>query len=225
MNVLVIAAHPDDEVLGVGGTVLKHIEKGNEVNCLIMGEGITSRFNSRIEAPKNELNKLKEKCLKSGEILGYSNIDFFDLPDNRFDSKNLLDIVKIIEKKLDTYKPNVIYTHFDGDLNIDHKITAQAVLTACRPLPNNIITELLSFDTASATGWGFSSNYFKPNVFIDITDQIEIKLNAMSVYDSEIFEYPHPRSIKALKIRASFWGSQVGIKYAEAFQLNRQIIK
>lgn len=225
MNIMVIAAHPDDEVLGVGGTVINHVKMGDTVDCLIIGEGITSRYDKRAEAPKKELIDLKNKSKKSANIIGYNSVEFFDLPDNRFDSIDLLDIVKKIEYKIKTFKPEIVYTHHYNDLNIDHQITAKSVLTACRPLPNSTVNKILCFDTASATGWNFNSNMFKPTIFNDITESIEKKLDAMSIYDSEVFEFPHTRSLQSLKNRASFWGSHVGLKYAEPFELIRQIVR
>lgn len=224
MNILVVAAHPDDEVIGVGGTVIKHVENGDDVSAIILGEGITARYDKREYAPPKELEKLKEKCKQAGRILGYTDIQFHDLPDNRFDSINFLDIVKKIERQIFDFSPEIVYTHFEGDLNIDHAITAKAVLTACRPISYNPVKKILSFDTASATGWGFNSNVFSPTVFNDITEQIDKKLEAMRIYDLEVFDYPHPRSIEALKNRASYWGSQSGLSFAETFQLIREII-
>jgi len=132
--------------------------------------------------------------------------------------------VKIVEKEVYKHSPKLVYTHFNGDLNIDHIITARAVMTACRPVERCPVKKILAFETASATGWGFDSNVFKPMIYNDITKQLDRKLRAMQVYDSEMFNYPHPRSIEALRSRASFWGTQSGLKYAEPFQLIREII-
>jgi LmbE family N-acetylglucosaminyl deacetylase len=222
-RVLVIAAHPDDEVLGVGGTVVRHVENGDDVSAIILGEGITARYRKRQETPQTELKLLKAQSEKAGKLLGYSSIWHLDMPDNRLDSIDFLDIVKAIEEIIFALSPQTIYTHFEGDLNIDHTITARAVLTACRPVINHPVKKILAFDTASATGWGFNSNMFSPTLFFDISKQIEKKIEAMSMYNSEIFEYPHPRSLQALKNRAAYWGSQVGLTYAEPFQLIRDI--
>ena len=145
-NILVIAAHPDDEVLGCGGTILKATKKKNIANCLILGEGITSRYEKRSAANPKELQALKKNSLKAGKLIGFKNIFFGNFPDNRFDGVELLEIVKFIESYLKKLKPTVIYTHFENDLNIDHRITFEAAMTALRPKPGSRIKRGLSFE-------------------------------------------------------------------------------
>ncbi|EDU36135.1 N-acetylglucosaminylphosphatidylinositol deacetylase [Clostridium sporogenes ATCC 15579] len=223
-NILVIAAHPDDEILGVGGTVLKHNKDGDECFGLILGEGMTSRYNKRELADSTKVEKLHEDTFKAAKIVGYKKIYMENLPDNRFDSVPLLDIIKIIEEYIENIKPDIIYTHFGGDLNIDHKITFEAVLTATRPIGNEYVKEIYAFETVSSTEWNFSStSNFKPNYFIDITETLDEKLKAMECYKSELRQFPHPRSNKNLKASALKWGSVISKEYAEAFEVIRII--
>lgn len=224
-KILVIAAHPDDEILGIGGTVRKHVNDGDLVNCIILGEGMSSRKEKRVDMEFEEIYSLHMNAKRSGKIIGFNQIYFEKLPDNRFDSIDLIDIIKIIEKYVEILRPNIIYTHHHGDLNVDHKITFEAVLTACRPLANSPILEIYTFETPSSTEWNFSygSNSFTPNVFVDIEETLQDKLNAMDCYKTELRDYPHPRSLEALKVIASRWGTVVGKRYVEAFQLIRKI--
>ncbi|WP_427338095.1 PIG-L deacetylase family protein [Caloranaerobacter sp. DY30410] len=224
-KILVIAAHPDDEILGVGGTVKKHVNKGDIVDCLILGEGMTSRGKKREDTDKKILDKLHEDTLNAAKIIGYRNVYFSNLPDNRFDSIDLLDIIKEVEKYVDMLKPDIIYTHHYGDLNIDHRKTFESVITACRPVGEYSVKEIYTFETPSSTEWNFKyeDNIFKPNVFIDIEDTIKDKLDAIACYKTEIRDYPHPRSLKALKIIAQRWGIIVGKKYVEVFELIRKV--
>ncbi|NSJ91740.1 PIG-L family deacetylase [Coprococcus sp. MSK.21.13] len=223
-KILVIAAHPDDEILGVGGTVLKHSVNGDKCFALILGEGMTSRYDKRELADSIKVEKLHEDTYKAGEIIGYKKIYMENLPDNRFDSIPLLDVVKIIEKYIEDIKPDIIYTHFGGDLNIDHKITFEAVLTASRPIGQEYVKEIYAFETVSSTEWNFNGrDGFKPNYFVDITETLDMKLKAMECYKSELKEFPHPRSNKNLKASALKWGSVVSRMYAEAFQVVRII--
>lgn len=221
---MVIAAHPDDEILGVGATIKKKIDEGNEAKCFILGEGQASRFNDDKEMIQNAIGQLHEDTLKAAEVIGYSEVIFANFPDNRFDHVDLLDIVKAIESVIDTYKPDVIYTHYEGDLNIDHRLTFQAVITATRPIGNYSVKEIYSFETLSATEWNYSrTSCFKPNVFIDIKDTFNIKIKAMQYYKTELRIFPHPRSLKMIEIEAQRWGSFVGVEYVEAFELVRMI--
>jgi LmbE family N-acetylglucosaminyl deacetylase len=225
-NVLVVAAHPDDEILGVGGTIRRIANKKCNINCIILGEGLTSRGNARGETSESELLELKKSTLRAAEIIGYSNVEFLGLPDNRFDSIDLLNIIKNVTSLVDKYMPDTIFTHHYGDLNIDHRITYNAVVTACRPVGEYTTKNIICFETPSSTEWNFKSSegIFKPNLFIDITQTIKYKLNAMHCYSTEIKDYPHPRSDKALDVIAARWGTVIGKNYAEAFEIVRSVL-
>ncbi len=228
-KILVIAAHPDDEVIGVGGTIHKLVKEHKcEAHCLILGEGLTARgpSNNR-EAWTEQLNHHRQNTLKSSVILGYKTSEALNFPDNRFDSVTLLDIVKVIEKKCEEILPDIIFTHHGSDLNIDHRITCEAVLTANRPQPHEQRRSILTFETLSSTEWQapLASQAFLPNIYIEINkDNLDSKIKALEAYDTEIKKYPHPRSTKGLTITAQRWGLNVGVNYAEGFRLLRTII-
>jgi LmbE family N-acetylglucosaminyl deacetylase len=225
-KVLIIAAHPDDEILGCAGTVLKRIAQGDEVYSLVLGEGITSRCDTRELADMADLAQLRDSCSKASEYIGFKKHWQHDFPDNRFDSIDLLDVIKVIERVKDEIKPNVIYTHFENDLNIDHRVVFQAVLTACRPVIGETVKEIYSFEIPSSTEWVSpfnGANCFRPNVFTDITDTIDKKIEALRLYETEVKEYPHPRSPEALRIIAQRWGVMCGLKFAEPLILIRGI--
>jgi LmbE family N-acetylglucosaminyl deacetylase len=221
-KILVIAAHPDDEVLGCGGTISKLVQQGSNVYTLLLGEGQTARG----KVSQDEIDTLNKEMHKANEVMGVKKIFWLKFPDNRFDQVALLDIVKEIEKIIDIVKPDTIFTHHFGDLNIDHQITYKAVLIATRPLPEKNIKEIYSFEVPSSTEWnGFSaSTAFIPNVFIDISNTIDKKIEAMTKYKSELKDYPHPRSLKHIRELAVVNGSIVGLNYCEAFVLIRRII-
>lgn len=224
MNVLVVAAHPDDEILGIGATAAKHAAEGDKVYALILGEGQTSRFAKREEAGEEILEALHENTKEAAQIIGYSSVYFENFPDNRFDSVALLEIVKAVEKQIRKLSPQVIYTHHAGDLNVDHQMTYKAVLTATRPMENCPVKEIYTFETLSSTEWNFTygDSRFSPNVFVKTEDcYFEKKLKAMEQYETELCEYPHPRSLKALKAAGEKWGSVVGGHYVEAFEAVR----
>lgn len=224
-NVLVIAAHPDDEVLGCGGTLSRLSDEGNDIYALILGEGITSRFAERDQAGSSETDELRNAVIKSADCLGIKHVYFNDFPDNRFDTVPLLDVVKVIENLVEQIQPMAIYTHYGGDLNIDHVLTHRAVMTAARPVKDCPVRDVYAFEVASSTEWAFQQfqPVFKPNVFRDISDTIDRKISALSCYESEIRTFPHPRSPEVLRINAQRWGSVVGVEYAEAFELIRSV--
>lgn len=223
-KVLVVAAHPDDELLGVGGTIRKLANQGVECRAVIIGEGITSRADKRLEADFDELKELQKDARLAAEKVGYKSIDFCELPDNRLDSMDLLDVIKVVTKYLEMYQPDTVFTHHHGDLNIDHRIVCEAVLTACRPVGNYFVERIYSYETASSTEWNYTyGEPFNPTVYFDVTDTVEAKIEGMACYRSESAEYPHPRSAKALRALASYRGCNVGVDMAEAFMALRDV--
>lgn len=221
-KVLVVASHPDDEILGCGGAIIKHVYNGDIVNIIIMAEGLTSR---NIDVSVKDLSDLHSNSYKAAEYMKVNDLKLLKFPDNRMDGEVLLDVVKEVEKNVFEFKPDIVYTHHSGDVNIDHLITHKAVVTACRSLPNNSVKELLFFETLSSTEWqvGTSCNVFIPNYFVNIDKFIEKKLEVLSFYDSEMRQYPHPRSYEAVKNLAAYRGTTIGCHYAEAFSVGRII--
>lgn len=224
-RVLVIAAHPDDEILGCGGTAARLAREGQEVFFAIMGEGITSREPQREAADPKQLAALQKQAHAAAACVGVKDLFLHQLPDNRLDSVPLLEVVKLVEDLVDRVKPAVIYTHHPGDLNIDHGVIHRAVLTATRPVGGQTVREIYCFEVASSTEWAFQrvEPVFRPNVFVDIADTLESKIAAMECYESEARKFPHPRSPEALRAQASRWGSVVGCRSAEAFELVRSV--
>ena len=227
-SVLVIAAHPDDEILGCGATMARHVTDGDKVEVVIVAEGITARHDLR-DSKSNAaaLEALKEKAIQANRVLGVEKVRFLEFPDNRLDSVDLIDIVKSLENLLTQVQPDVIYTHFPGDLNVDHQLTARATLTACRPLPESSVREILFFEVLSATEWfpggPLQNGFFQPNYLVEATTTLEKKLTALAVYNNEMREFPHARSIEASKHLAHLRGASVGVHAAEAFQLARYL--
>lgn len=222
-RILIIAAHPDDEILGCGGTVSRLVKEGYEAFTLILGEGITSRNLIRDRKKcEEQIDVLKKQIQEANRIIGIKETFVYDFPDNRFDSVALLDIVKVIEEIKQNVKPNIIFTHYANDLNIDHKITYNSVLTATRPMIGECTKEIYSFEVPSSTEWNYPLS-FNPDVYFDISSTLDIKQKAMEKYISELRNYPHPRSIKYLMINAENWGIRLGIPYAEAFKSVRVI--
>ncbi len=225
-KILVVAAHPDDEVLGCGGTIARHSDDGECVKIVIVAEGATSRQKERNrEEAREELAELRRATEQAGKILGASEVINLNYPDNRLDSIDRLDIIKGIEKIISDYKPDRVYVHHAGDVNIDHRRMHEAVVTACRPIPGRSVTELLSYEVNSSTEWQTpgSASYFQPNYFVTIEKQWKRKERALRIYESEMREWPHSRSIKAVEYLAAWRGTQVGKEKAEAFQLLRII--
>lgn len=228
-TVAVIAAHPDDEVLGCGGTIAKHIENGDSVHVLIMAEGITSRNEKRdVTGCNNLLNDLHLTTEKANAYLGSNSIKLLSLPDNRMDNLDLLDIVKQVELFLNEYNPNIVYTHHFSDVNIDHQLVYDAVITAARPVPGQIVKTILCFETVSSTEWQPPCGRvpFSPNWYIGLTkDQFEKKILALKEYKSEMRDFPHARSIENIELLAKWRGANVGMSYAESFVLARNILR
>lgn len=223
-SVLVVAAHPDDEVLGCGGTIAKLSKKGLKINILFISDGVSSRKLSQKNFLK-ELQNRRKACIKACRILGSNKPIFYGLPDNALDKVPLLKIVKIVEKYISKFKPEIIFTHFFNDLNIDHQIVNKAVVTSCRPQSKNPVKTMLFFEIPSSTEWQISKNknVFNPNWFEDINLQLNLKIKALKAYKNELRRWPHPRSTKGVKALATWRGASAGFGAAEAFILGRKI--
>ena len=228
-KIMIVVAHPDDELLGLGATMHRFIHEYNvKTHVVILGEGITSRAEQR--NPKlweKELVGHKNNIANAQEKIGYHSVSTHNFADNRFDSHDLLDIVKVVEKEKKSFLPDIIFTHHGGDLNIDHRITFQAVITATRPMKEEITTTIITFETPSGSEWQAPSDpyRFTPNLYVSVSkNDIEAKCQGMECYEFEKREYPHPRSPQALEILAQSRGIQIGRQYAEAFQIIRDIL-
>ncbi|MED3800264.1 PIG-L family deacetylase [Lysinibacillus capsici] len=228
-KILVIAAHPDDEILGCGGVMAKHSKDGDKVYSAILAEGITSRDLQRNkEAHEDNFKILYKAAELANEIVGVTELKLLGFPDNRMDSVDLLDIVKQVEILIEKIKPDIIYTHHIGDVNIDHQMIHKAVITATRPIPgNHLVEEILFFETASSTEWMTpgTATPFTPNYYVNIEETLHLKLKALEAYEYEMRDWPHARSIKALDYLAKWRGANIGFEAAEAFILGRKIVK
>lgn len=226
LRVLVVAAHPDDEILGCGGTIARHADAGDIVQVLIAAEGATSRQKQRdCHLAADDLSTLANAARVAGDILGAAGVELLGLPDNRMDSLDRLDLIKQIEECITRHQPQIVYVHHSGDVNVDHRRLHEAVVTACRPTPGHPVRLLLSYEVASSTEWQphVSAPSFQANWFVDISAQWLRKKQALEAYASEMRPWPHARSIEALEHLARWRGAQVGIEAAEAFCLLRQL--
>ena len=216
-TVLVVAAHPDDEILGAGGALAKHVDLGDEVHAVIVSEGATSRYT------EGEASVLRVASEQSAAVIGFASLDHLELPDQRLDGSPLIDLTQAIEPILQRLRPSHVYTHSHVDVNTDHGQVARAVWTSCRPYAAPFVERLLAFETPSSTEWAWptSDNAFLATWFVDIEFTLARKLEAMACYDTELRPYPHPRSIRALTERAAYWGSVAGLVSAEPLTLVR----
>jgi LmbE family N-acetylglucosaminyl deacetylase len=217
--VMVVAAHPDDEVLGCGGTLARHAENGDKVHVLILADGETSRQQA------GEVSERWACADRAANILGIRLHKILGFPDNQLDKIALLEVVREIELAISQLKPTVVYTHHGGDLNIDHQIACRAVMTACRPLPGSTVNAIYTFETVSSTEWGVPQldPMFMPVRVVDISDTMQKKMAALQCYDAEMRPFPHARSYEAIEHLARLRGTQSGIKAAEVFGVMRQI--
>jgi len=220
-EILVVAAHPDDEILGCGATLARHAAAGDRVHVFILATGLTARG----AVGKGALEALQAAARRAAQAVGAEAPDFAGFPDNRLDGMELLDIVKTIEAKVEALQPEIIYTHHGGDLNIDHRIACEAVATACRPLPGASMRAIYAFETLSSTEWAVASTHtaFRPNHFVDVNGHMAAKLAALEAYSSEMRPWPHARSVEAVQALAAFRGANVGCAAAEAFSVIREL--
>jgi len=219
MNILIAVAHADDEVLGCGGAIARHVDQGDSVYLLIAADGVSSRdiCSSNFTNSISRHSALEKSC----QILGVKKTYELNFPDNRLDSIPLLDLVKKIEKVIMEINPEIIYTHHSGDLNVDHGVVFNAVMVASRPLPGINLNTLLTFEVVSSTEWGAGSATFKPNFFIDIDKYWPLKWEALMAYNSEMRPFPHPRSFLNIDCLSRLRGASAGMLRAEAFYLVR----
>lgn len=219
-TILAVVAHPDDETIGVGGTLARHAARGDTVHILILGDGVMARYAERTEEAKDDIERRRDRASQAADTLGATSTTFEEFPDNEFDNVSLLTLTQRIEGAIERHTPDIIYTHHYGDLNIDHERTCRAVLTATRPLADMPVEEVLAFETLSASEWSTpeASNAFQPTTFVDIEDTLETKLDAMDAYADELRDPPHPRSREAIEQNARLWGHKTGFKAAEAFE-------
>jgi LmbE family N-acetylglucosaminyl deacetylase len=225
-SILVIAAHPDDEVLGCGATIAKYSKHGVPVHCIIAAQGIASRVGISDYEAEREILELQTKTKEAHRLLGVSSTTHLNYPDNRMDSVDLLDVTQAIESVMDELLPTHVFTHQNNDVNIDHQILHNAVLAASRPQPGKSIIEVNYFEIQSSSEWRFGSNAdgFHPNYFEEVTSTIDVKLAALECYDSEMRDFPHARSYHAVKALSEWRGASVGVNNAEAFETGRRII-
>lgn len=226
-RVLVVAAHPDDEAIGCGGTIARWVKEDVSVMVSFIADGVGSR-NDGGSPDENALASRRRAAEQAIKALGVSRKPRFgDLPDNQLDTIPLLTIVRQIEMLIDQYQPDTVITHHSGDLNVDHQRVHQAVVTACRPQPGHCVRRLLFFEIASSTEWqtpGSSAAAFLPNVFINISNTLDQKVAALQAYHEEMRTWPHARSVEAVVHYARWHGASVGVPAAEVFVLGREIV-
>ena len=223
-SALIIAAHPDDEALGCGGTIARWAERGVDIHLAFLADGVGARGEVH-DTEQGALNDRRDAAYRAGKIMGAASVHCDDLPDNRLDSVPLLDITQRVEALIERYQPDTVLTHHAGDLNIDHRRVHQAVMTACRPQPGHPVRTILCFEVPSSTEWQVTGGGepFVPNWFEDITETLPQKIEALEAYGMEMREWPHTRSIEAVEHLARWRGATVGVEAAEAFMVARCI--
>jgi len=224
-TVLCVVAHPDDEVLGVGGTLAAHAGEGADVHVCILSDGVTSRHEEVTKDVETEIERRTARARAACDKLGVADLSIHTYPDNQFDTVPLLELVQTVEAEIDRIEPSVVYTHHHGDLNVDHELACRATLTATRPLADSPVERVLAFETLSSTEWARpeSSTAFQPTTFVDISETLATKLAALETYDDELRTNPHPRTLENVERNAELWGAKSGLSVAEPFALLREV--
>lgn len=226
-KIMIVAAHPDDEVLGCGGIIAKERDTNSLVRVIILATGKTSRQTCQTEHVQDEIDRLYEEARTALGILGVTseNIVFGNFPDQKLDAMPILELIHFLKKEVQAFKPDCLYTHHPGDYNTDHRVVFEAVLAVSRPyLGEHYPSEVYAFEVLSSTEWAWQHREpFRPTVYVDIRNQVQRKMQAMAAYESELNDYPHPRSIRGVENLAMKRGNEVSTEYAEAFELIRKI--
>jgi LmbE family N-acetylglucosaminyl deacetylase len=219
-RVVVIGAHPDDELLGAGGTLARHVLAGDEVHAVVVADGAGSRY------PAELVSTLEKQARRAAEVIGFASLQFLSLPDQRLDTIPLIELTQRLEAVLDEITPAIVYTHFPEDVNADHGLVARCAWTACRPYGRPQVRKFAVFETPSSTEWAWpmTGTEFRPGLFVDVSETLEAKIAAMECYETELRDYPHPRSSRALRERAAYWGSHIGRLAAEPFVVLREVM-
>ena len=220
-NILIIVAHPDDETISMAGTIRKHVINGDSVRIISMTDGVSARLRSKTKDASNR----KKSAENAAEILGFNWEALHNFKDNAMDTYPMIEIIQCIEKTKKKLQPDLVYSHSGADLNIDHRIVSNAVLTAFRPEPNEKCREIRLFEIVSATDYSHPSltKTFFPNLFVSIEKNWGDKEEALNAYSDEMRLFPHTRSIEGIKISLNLGGNQVGYSYAEAFEVIRKL--
>ena len=235
MKILVIVAHPDDEVLGMGGTLKKLSNKNHDIKIVFLATGISARRSEKFtnetkykidksltKKMKEQIKKLRLDAKTALKILGIKDIEFFNFPDNEMDKISNLEITKTIESIIKKFNPEIIYTHTKNDINVDHRAIFNATITATRPTTKLNVKKVICFEVPSSSEWNFGDT-FSPNIFVEIKKELSYKTKAIEAYKTELKKFPHPRSAKALDVIAKRWGTVSGFDAAEAFELIREL--
>ncbi len=223
LTVLVVGAHPDDEVFGCGGTIARHAAAGDDIHILFLSEGVSSR---EILDYDTALTARRKAARKAAEILGANPPIFCDHIDNQLDSIPLLELIMSVFEVVKRVRPHIVYTHHGNDLNVDHRLTQEAVLTVCRPLPGSSIRAIYAFETVSSTEWATPAEgvMFRPTRFVEISNFLDIRKRALECYADEMRRFPHARSYESIIALALLRGSHVGLPAAEAFEVVREVV-
>lgn len=217
MRVLVIAAHPDDEVLGAGGTIARYVREGAFVSILIVTEGCSTQYPGVVEM----VERKQREALEAARILGVTDVRFGGLPDMKLDTLPSVAVNACIEQVVREVEPNLVFTQAEHDVNRDHQVIFDATAVACRPFSAPSVERIYSYYTPSSSEWGTAP--FQATTYVDVSDSFDLKLAAMSAYASEVRPFPHPRSLEALRNVAGFFGNAMGMRFAEPFRLFREI--
>jgi LmbE family N-acetylglucosaminyl deacetylase len=219
MRVAVIGAHPDDELIGAGATLAMLVRSGAQVHAAVVCDGASGRrFPGGAAA-------LERDGQRAAEVMGFASLRFLGLPGQRLDTVPAAELTELIQGVLDEVRPHMLYTHIPDDLDIDHGLVAKAAWLACRPDCRDGLRRFAAFEAPSSAEWAWAAEGagLRPNLFVDVADTLDTKIAALGCYETKARDYPHPSSMRALRERAAFWGSQVGCGVAEPFRILRQV--